>query len=324
MTIQQSIQEETIEDMSPIQVLSPPTGGGSNASTEPIQEETKVVVPPMVYMSPPNGGGDVPTEPIQEETITSLSPRTGMSPSDDGRGLASLVEDIIETHRNRQDFHRAEKGMTNRIKARCRRLVDGDKPESEVLYKAMLSIGKTKHDKAGAALVANVDFLEARGVIERPRKKAEKKMEQLARVLPLARFIEDTPGLGALSVASLIGETGMLSNYSTVAKLWKRLGLAVMPDGTRQRLVPGVAALEHGYNPSRRSVMWNVGNNVFRTQSARKGGEAGPYRVVYDDRKAYELERNPDIRPIIAHRRATRYMEKRIVRDLWRAWRDAA
>jgi hypothetical protein len=114
-----------------------------------------------------------------------------------------------------------------------------------------------------------------------------------------------------LSLAAIVGEAGDLSNYANPAKLWKRLGLAVMPDGTRQRRVTGVEGLEHGYSPARRSVVWNIGACIVKA--------GGPLKAVYDARKVYETPRVETKGH--AHNRAQRYVEKRFVRDLWIAWR---
>ena len=252
----------------------------------------------------------------------------GHSASGTLSNCAPLISSIRETHRERQDFHRAEKSLTLQIKARCRRLCGGDKKGAGTLYDAML--GKGEHDLSKHALVANGPFLEARAILEGVRKAAEKQLNKLSKELAVAAFVEATPGMGYGSLGAIVGECGDLSNYANPAKLWKRMGLAVMSDGKRQRRVAGAEALDHGYSPSRRSVMWNVGQSVFKAQSARidkETGEvlkeAGPYRVLYDERKAYELERDPDIKPILAHNRSTRYLEKRLLRELWRAWRDA-
>ena len=44
----------------------------------------------------------------------------------------------------------------------------------------------------------------------------------------------------------------------------------------------------------------------------------GPYRLLYTDRKAYELARG--LKKSHAHMRAVRYVAKRILRDVWRIW----
>lgn len=154
-------------------------------------------------------------------------------------------------------------------------------------------------------------------------KHAVKEMDAMARSLPAwASFGADIRGFGPGSLAVIVGEAGDLSNYSTHSKLWKRLGLAVF-DGQRQGQVEkglskedrAAAYIAHGYSPQRRSRIWNIGDSLI------KGNKDGVYRAVYLERKKYELARDPEMRPIKAHRRAQRYMEKRLLKHLWQAWR---
>ncbi|HUW34835.1 MAG TPA: hypothetical protein VM223_24770 [Planctomycetota bacterium] len=148
----------------------------------------------------------------------------------------------------------------------------------------------------------------------------EKKMIEGAGQLPVTEFVDSVRGFGLTGLAMIIGEAGDLGNYANPAKLWKRMCLAVI-DGVSQRKAtdPEVAA-RMGYNPRRRAVMYRVGDSMI------KGNKDG-YRELYDSRKAMELERLPADekgRKMHAHRRAQRYIEKRLLRDLWRAWRGHA
>lgn len=236
--------------------------------------------------------------------------------------LAPIIDNLREMHRQRQDMHRAEKSLTLQIRAICRRLCAGDKGEADVLYKAME--GKGEHEQAMMADVLTTPFKQARAILEGNRKEIEKRMEKAAKTLPVWSWVESISGFGAGSLAAVIGETGDLSNYATHSKVWKRLGLAVI-DGGRQRRVSGADALVHGYSPSRRSIVWNIGQCVFKAQSQRVDKEtgeikkeAGFYRKIYDARKELELTRVETKGH--AHNRATRYMEKRLMRDLWKAW----
>lgn len=257
--------------------------------------------------------------------------------------LTTLIDEIIEQWRRRQMWHRAEKSLTLQAKSMCRRLLAGDKTEAEVLYKSALNGGD--HEKAATAQAAMLPLLAGREVIEKHRDAVEKRLVELVRKLPIAAWVESTHGLGWLGVAGIVGESGDLGGYANPAKLWKRMGLAVMPDGDRQRIVAGDAAIEHGYNPARRSVMWTIGDVIVKV--------GGPYRLIYDARKVYESEKNErgeyaeraarmlkqktfakntnahkcysegKLPPLHLHNSAKRYMEKRLLRDLWRAWRDA-
>lgn len=243
---------------------------------------------------------------------------------------SNICDTIREMHRHRQDLHRAEKSLTLQIKAKCRRLAAGDKGEAEKVYKSMLN--GCEHELAMFALSITMPFLNARSVLETERKTVEKQMVKEAKKLPVYPWVESVKGFGALGFAQIVGEAGDISNYSTVSKLWKRLGLAVI-DGGRQRMVAGPDALIHGYNPSRRSVVWNIGDSLFRAN--------GPYSDVCRERKEYERAKAAEAGLTVCpaakipaknkelyrsdghvHNRAKRYMEKRLVRDLWRAWRD--
>ncbi|RWN33437.1 hypothetical protein [Mesorhizobium sp.] len=164
---------------------------------------------------------------------------------------------------------------------------------------------------------------------------ALKEMQMLAVQLPVwSEFAEGIRGFGAASLSIIIAEAGDLSNYRKKGHLWKRMGVAVI-DGTRQGGLAKSAHkeewIEHGYNRERRSKMWTIGDTLIKAQ--------GPYREVYLARKQYERQRAEETGLIVApsakipakragefmsdghiHRRAQRYMEKRLLRDLWQAW----
>jgi hypothetical protein len=145
----------------------------------------------------------------------------------------------------------------------------------------------------------------------------------------ICKIIEDSPvwkqwaepkrGVGSLTLAKIIGETGDLKTYSNPAKVWKRMGLAVC-GGTRQgNAGKGATAADweaRGYSPRRRSLMWNFGDCQIKSR--------GAYRDLYDARKAEQNEVTmPDKykNKMHAHLSAQRYMEKRFLKELWGAWK---
>lgn len=110
----------------------------------------------------------------------------------------------------------------------------------------------------------------------------------------------------------------------------KRLG-----EATRDEVLAGAEAIEHGYSPARRSVMWNIGDCIVKA--------GGPLRELYDQRKAYEIEtakaQGLTVCPAAKipkknaeayrseghiHNRAKRYVEKRLLKMLWQEWRRLA
>ena len=123
--------------------------------------------------------------------------------------------------------------------------------------------------------------------------------------------------IGALGLAVIIGEAGDLSNYPNPGKLWKRFGLA--PDDA-YRMTTKTGEIAVAKPRRRRSVIWTIGDCLIKTN--RKDGEPCEYAAIYYARKEYEHERDEEITDMKAHRRAQRYMEKRLIRNLWRAWKS--
>lgn len=189
--------------------------------------------------------------------------------------------------------------------------------------------------------------------------KATKQMEKLAKVLPVWEWAKPIAGLGARSLAVIVAEAGDLSNYPKKGHLWKRMGLAVIGDGSgeedvAQGKLPKTASkdewIRHGYSPRKRSKMYVIGDVMVKVGDV--------YRDVFLARCAYEHARVIDDGKIVVsttssvtetwagrglavrkitqrefnestmvraghlHKRAQRYMEKRLLRDLLRAWKE--
>lgn len=167
-----------------------------------------------------------------------------------------------------------------------------------------------------------------------PYKATEKAIVAHVRTLPIWTWAKGVKGIAENSLGQILGETGDLSNYSNPAKLWKRMGLGLV-NGHRQQFWSGdrkgftrtenvEMATEMGYSARRRSLMHVVGSNLIRARNVE-------YGKVYRDRKALELTKLPEKDPATgkknksrkshAHKRALRYMEKRFLLELWKAWR---
>lgn len=246
-----------------------------------------------------------------------------------------IIAEIRGFHRTRQDLHRAEKSLTLQIKAIERRYngsknvtIENDLPATDTLSDGCLLSGDSENEDdeevqlSVATQVADDNFIifavtkpfvDARKVLKTERLAAERQCQKAAKKLPVWPFVEAINGFGPLGLAQIIGETGDLSLYSNPAKVWKRMGLAVI-DGRAQRRVAGADALKHGYNPVRRAIMFCIGDSLLKKQNS--------YRELYLERKKYEEQKVPDGTKMLWHRRAQRYVEKRLLRDLWRAWRD--
>ena len=170
---------------------------------------------------------------------------------------------------------------------------------------------------AVVADLATLPLTEARNAIHAGETKLRKRLERMAQTLPgWSTWAKDVTGLGPFSYAALIAEAGDVTLYRNPAKLWKRFGLAVF-DGKAQRRIRDAELAElMGFSPQRRAVAFVIGDCLLRRRSP------GFYEL-YLARKAYEEAQHPELTLAHRHRRAKRYMEKRVLRELWRAWRDA-
>jgi hypothetical protein len=225
-----------------------------------------------------------------------------------------VIAQCVEAWRLRQDMVRAQTKLTLQAKAILRRFCAGDKAESEKLWRSVRN--GMAHPKAEVAAMAIMPFLAARKPFEDARKGLDKTLAKLGAQLPIAHMAADIRGVNFNTLAAIAGECGDLSCYRSPAAVWKRAGLAVIGE-ERQRKKAGDAALLHGYAPERHAVFWNISAALIKAQGT--GEDAGPYRQVYDARKAYERPRVDSDGH--AHNRAMRYMVKRLLREMWKEWR---
>lgn len=173
---------------------------------------------------------------------------------------------------------------------------------------------------------------------------ATKKLEQLALELPAwSAFGKGIKGFGPVSLASIIGETGDLSGYETHSKLWRRMGMApfakdgVTRSGQQWKMKGGLAAEDwtaFGYNGRRRSIMFVIEDvlikntdHYYRVYIERK--EALCRRALIEGKLVVPAAKIPKgsadgfISQGQVAAQAKHYMGKRLLRDLWQAWRRA-
>ena len=241
-----------------------------------------------------------------EGHCTAVTQRVGADPA--------LIHIIRSLHREHRGIQRAVGDWARRIKAEERwfavaRMRAAGEPLPDGKFP------KTAPADEAAVVATRARYFAARDFTETQRKACQKELLKAAKQLPAAGWVQSVRGFGMPSFAAIVGEAGDLGSYDSVAKLWKRMGLAVIDGKSQRRVSDAAEAARHGYNPRRRSEMHVVGECILKA--------GGPYREVYDQRKAYETERAPEMSKIHAHRRAMRYVEKRLLRDLWRAWRQA-
>lgn len=195
-----------------------------------------------------------------------------------------------------------------------------------------------------------------------------KKMEKVARLLPVQNWTKqkEQRGFGFKMLAEIVGECGDLNNYPSVRCLWKRMGCApfskeikdeeVTRAGSTWKSQGGLTAEEweeYGYNPRRRSVVWNVVEPMMRNNVViGEDGLAewtGPYRLRYLDAKVSAFASHPEwlwrgcdkceewsrskrkkcptcggIGKVClhAHNHGRLLMAKLLLKNLWREWRN--
>lgn len=240
-------------------------------------------------------------------------------PKIDNQGRAAIFSLLQNLQRDREDFLNEERSLTLRMKARLRRIAstscEDHKPKCPRCNALASEWYSGKGDPAYvmAAAELNAPFKLAQQPIHAVRLQTEREMVSIAKALPVARFVEETRGFGYLGLAQIIAEAGDLNGYANPGKLWKRFGLAVYEGRAQRRSTDKAKAIEMGFSPKRRATMFVIGDALI------KSGDT--YRQVYLDRKQYEAEKAPDLPKMAHHRRAQRYMEKRLLRELWKAWR---
>jgi hypothetical protein len=236
----------------------------------------------------------------------STSPDRALSP------LAAVVSSLRGFHRQRQDYHNAERRLTLQIKSIQRR--------------THAAAGCPKKLHAGCDGVYEIEtattvlLSQVQEPLRTQRRLFEREMERTAKQLPVWPWAQAVRGFGPLGLAQIVAECGDLAGYANPAKLWKRMGVGLGP----QR-----EAFYEGRNPVRRAVLYCIGECLIRS--------GGDYKALYDERKVYEATKpacrrqfkdggecfDPETetcRKAHLHNRAKRYIEKRLLLDLWKAW----
>jgi hypothetical protein len=220
-----------------------------------------------------------------------------------------------------------------------------DKKRLEKAAEVMRRIEDGEED--GGAALATFPLLAARRQIEPHRAIAEKALEEFAKQLPIAHVVAATKGLGFLGLAGIVGEAGAVGEYRSVSGLWKRFGVGVINGERQGRRTDKLEALEHGFAPARRAVMWNVGNQLIGAmgrgprplvgEDVSKRDDWSPWQRMFVQWLRYEADRDPEHRrpdnekngdmvesfSKHAAARAKRYFEKAFL-ILWCEWRRAA
>lgn len=237
--------------------------------------------------------------------------------------MKELIADVRENYRLREDLLRAEGNLTRQIKSICHRMCGEDLAAGQQLYKDLMR--GAEGERVLSAWKAARALIDARTVLKPHLKSVDASLRAMGRELPCAERFESVRGLTVLGLTLLVGACGNPSEYRTDACLWKRMGVGIMPDGKRQRLVSsrgkkGKAAeeakqraIESGYSPGRRGLLYKVTNPLILRGK-------NPYRDTYDRQKARLAELHPDWTKAHLHNAAHRLTSKALLRDLRRWW----
>ncbi len=263
-----------------------------------------------------------------------------------------IIEALIQQHRNRRFAIKTQQKLDRSLESFVRRNFTSwspDLPEKEAakqnarVHQIIKMARNTDETDAIATLVRpQVEAIDAsREIWDQQRAVAEKERLRLVRMLPIAAWLETVKGAGPSSLADIIGEAGDIGSYATHSKLWKRLGFAPY-DGFagstwkretwRPRKLTKEEWIANPFSGERYGIMRSLSDSMFRANwqgADNKNNDTGAsrphghYGELYARRRAHTKITHEDWSDGHAHADALRYMFKKYLRDLWKAWRKA-
>lgn len=291
---------------------------------------------------------------LETDSATLSASHTGLV-TQTSAASGTSINRMIDMCRQRRAWMVAELRLTLQCSGICRALSNDDKVAGAKLLASLekaFEDGEIISEQAGLQITL-IPLMNARIPLREQRAGLEKLIKKEVRNLPAYEWVKNVKGFGEMSFGTIIGETGDLANYSNPAKVWKRMGLAVI-DGARQGNPGKGASAEdwerHGYVSRRRSTVWNGGNGIIGCmgRGPRLAPGADPdevaelteYQRLFVKRLRIEGPRLPkqNGETVVVNKetgeqretfskhaanRAKRYVEKRVLRDLWREWRRA-
>lgn len=259
----------------------------------------------------------------------------------------AVLQEIVTAHRQRWFGVKQRIRLENALGAYVRTLLGFHtglpvKERAAIVKRAAALLSGTILDDKDERYLENVSWLvqtndkavEAFVSMEKSQVKA---MKALVRKLPIwTDWASDIVGVGEVGVATIIGECGGdVGKFRNEAALWKRMGVGVI-FGVAQGKLPKASPSElwvlHGYNRDRRARLFTIGDAIIKCPDS-------PYRAIYDARKLIEQEKaraqGLEILPAAKiekgrldaiseghiHRKAQRYMETRLLRHFYKAWK---
>lgn len=261
-----------------------------------------------------------------------------------GSPLSTIVEALKARHRERRHWMGVQQVLDRKLESYIRiNETDWHPTDDEAARKKANEevAAKIKTARAGEGDPWLIEIVEtndkARAPADPKRALQEKDMEKLAKQLPVASWVETIPGFGLLGLATIIAETGDLSNYSTVSKVWKRLGYAPYRGKAgstwkreKWRDAPALTKEEWIANPfsGRRYALihtisiWLLNKQWIGAAKTEDGvGKPnGKYGEVYAKRRAHTAITHPDWTKQHSHMDGLRKMMKEVLKDLHSEW----
>lgn len=147
---------------------------------------------------------------------------------------------------------------------------------------------------------------------ERHRTDEEEATKDIADMVQGVEIIErmtKVKGIG-ITLAATIASMIDISKDDHVSNLWRYAGYAVAEDGRRERPTKGEKL---HYNVRLKTALYLAAVSMIRLGS--------PYRVVYDEAKAYYQANRPEWTKAHIHQASLRKMVKIFLQHLWLVWR---
>lgn len=206
---------------------------------------------------------------------------------------------------------------------------------------------KGEGDTRVVQFVRRVD--ECREPFDDAKKTHENNMKKLAKLLPVAKWVEnEVHGVGLPGLAAIVGEAGDLCKYPHWRMLWKRLGYApyngyAMSTYKRPSWCGGQSLtkedwMENPFSGERYAPMHEISKRLWMAQwiGAEKdengeikpgceGKPNGPYGEGYAERRKHTAITHPDWSKQHSHIDALRVgVMKPFLRALWKEWHRLA
>lgn len=244
------------------------------------------------------------TLPLSDDNFTGKAVSAAPTGAKRSTPAGETVTQIMDLSRTRNTWQQARNRLHLHALALCRSFCAGDKAEAVKLFKATASGDDIRLLGLVGPMIEDIERWTER------LKPVEKRLADLISGTPIADYIKTTKGLGALSMATLIGHTGPFSQYATVSKLWRRLGLCVSEDGSSRGalIVPGVADIR-----PRRAAAYVIGCGMIKAGNA-------DFRACYDKHKARAMDEKGWAKAR-AHNHGMRVATKYLIKKMWQEWK---